>query len=183
MQHVLQRHLGALEAPALQDLEELADALLVRARGALHVEVVAHHHHVAAVERAGAHDVLHAAIVEELAHGGLDLVLLAVAAGRAGVGDDGAAARDDGRVLHEAGVGELLERRQHRHLHAAVLEGRDVVVVLLACQLVVRLAQLGCRRDALHHALGGAADDNIGELGHVCSFSCAVRVRVSMRIL
>ena len=166
MQHLLQLHLGALEAPALQDLEKLADALLVRAGGLTHVEVVAHHHDVAAVQRAGAHDVLHVLVVEELAHGRLDLVLLAVAAVGARVRDDGAAARDNGRVLHEAGIGVLLERRQHGHFDAAFLEGRDVVVMLLERQLVVGLAQFRSRRDALDHTLGWAADDDVRELGH-----------------
>ena len=52
VQDLLQRNLGTLEAPALENLAELADALFVGASGATDVEMVADHHDVAAVERA-----------------------------------------------------------------------------------------------------------------------------------
>ena len=170
VQDLLQLHFGTLEAPAFQDLAELADALFVRAGGLAHVEMVAHHHDVAAVQRARAHDALHVLVVEELAHGRLDLVLLAVAAVGARVRDDGAAAGDDSGILDEAGVGELLEGGQDGHFDAALLEGRDVVVMLLEGFLVIRLAEFGRGGDALDHGLGGAADDDVGELGHDGSF-------------
>ena len=166
MQDLLQRDLGALQAPTGQDLAELADALFVGAGGAAHVEVVAHHHDVAAVKSAGSHDVLDVLVVEEATDHGLDLVLLTVAAGSAGVGDDGAAAGDDGRVLDEAAVGELLESGQDRDVDAALLEGVLVVVVLLDGALVDGLAQLGCAGDAVAQRLTRAADDDMVELRH-----------------
>ena len=105
-------------------------------------------------------------VVEEATDHGLDLVLLTVAAGSAGVGDDGAAAGDDGRVLDEAAVGELLESGQDRDVDAALLEGVLVVVVLLDGALVDGLAQLGCAGDAVAQRLTRAADDDMVELRH-----------------
>ena len=178
MQHLLQRHLGALEPPALEDLDELADALLVGAGGAAHVEVVAHHHDVAAVERARGDDVLDVLVVEELADGRLDLILLAVTGISAGVGDNGAAARDDRGILHEARVRVLLQCRQLGYFHAALLQGGDVVVVLLHGALVDGLAQLRGARDAVAQRLARLADDDVGELGHRDSLSSLARFRV-----
>ena len=100
-------------------------------------------------------------VVKEATDGRLDLVLLAVAAIGTGVGNDGAAASDDGRIFDEAAVGILLECRQHRHVNAALLERMLVIVVLLD-----GLAKLGGTRDAIAQGLAGAADDDVAELGH-----------------
>ena len=163
MQDLLQRNLGALEAPALENLAELADALFVGASGATDVEMVADHHDVAAVERARRNDVLDMLVVKEATDGRLDLVLLAVAAIGAGVGNDGAAASDNGRILDKAAVGILLERRQHRHVNAALLER---MLVFLDGALVDGLAKLGRARDAIAQGLAGTTDDDVAELGH-----------------
>lgn len=98
VQDLLQRHLGALEAPALENLAELADTLFVGASRATDVEVVADHHDVAAVERAGGNDVLDMLVVKEATDDRLDFVLLAITTVGAGVGNDGAAASDNGRI-------------------------------------------------------------------------------------
>ena len=42
--------------------------------------------------------------------------------------------------------------------------------MLLEGFLVIRLAEFGRGGDALDHGLGGAADDDVGELGHDGSF-------------
>ena len=128
--------------------------------------MIADHHDVAAVERAGRNNVLDMLVVKEATDDRLDLVLLAVAAVSTGVGNDGAAASDDGRILDEAAVGILLEGRQHRHVHATLLERMLIIVVLLDGALVDRLAKLGCARDAIAQGLAGTTDDNVAELGH-----------------
>ena len=128
--------------------------------------MVADHHDVAAVERARRNDVLDMLVVKEATDGRLDLVLLAVAAIGAGVGNDGAAASDNGRIFDEAAVRILLECRQHRDIHAALLERMLVIVVLLDGALVDGLAKLGGTRDAIAQGLAGAADDDVTELGH-----------------
>ena len=105
-------------------------------------------------------------VVEEAAHGRLDLVLLAVTAGRTGVGNDGTAARNDRGVLHEAAVGVLLQRGQDGHVHAALLERVLVIVVLLDGALVDGLSQLGGAGDAVAEGLTGTANYDVAELGH-----------------
>ncbi len=143
MQDLLQRNLRTLEAPALENLTELANALFVGTSGATDVEMVTDHHDVAAVKRARRNDVLDMLVVKEATDGRLNLVLLAVAAIGAGVGNDGAAASDNGRIFDEAAVGILLECRQHRHVNAALLERMLIIVVLLDGALVDGLAKLG----------------------------------------
>lgn len=128
--------------------------------------MVADHHDVAAVERTRRNDVLDMLVVKEATDGRFDLVLLAVAAVGTGVGNDGAAASDDGRILDKAAVGILLERRQHRHVNAALLERMLVIVMLLDGALVDGLAKLGGTRDAIAQGLAGTADDDVAELGH-----------------
>ena len=128
--------------------------------------MVAHHHDIAAVERARGLNVLDVLVVKEAAHDRLDLVLLAVAAVRAGVGDDGAAARDDGRILNEAAVGILLKRGQDGDVDAALLKGVLVVVVLLDGALVHGFAQFRSAGDAVTQRLARAADDYVVELRH-----------------
>ena len=128
--------------------------------------MIADHHDVAAVERARRDDVLDMLVVKEAADNRLNLVLLAVAAVGTGVGNDGAAASDDGGILDKAAVGILFERRQHRHVHAALLERVLVIIVLLDRALVDGLAKLGCARDAIAQGLAGTTDDDVAELGH-----------------
>ena len=166
MQDLLQRNLGALETPALQNLAELADALFVGASGTADIEMVADHHDIAAIERTRGNNVLYMLVVEEATDDRLDLVLLAIAAIGTGVGNDGAAASNDGRILDEAAVGILLERGQHGHVDAALLECMLVIVVLLDRTLVDGLAKLGGTRDAIAQGLAGTTDDDVAELGH-----------------
>ena len=93
-------------------------------------------------------------------NGGLHLLGLAIAGASAWVVDDGAAAGNNGGVLDEAAVGILFHCGKHGNVHATLLQGFDVGVMLLNRLLVNRLAQLGCAGDA------GAADNNVGKLSH-----------------
>ena len=128
--------------------------------------MVADHHDVAAVERAGGNDVLDMFVVKEATDDRLDFVLLAITTVGAGVGNDGAAASDNGRILDKAAVGILLKRRQHRHVNATLLERMLVIVVLLDGALVDGLAKLGSARDAIAQGLAGTTDDDVAELSH-----------------
>ena len=56
--------------------------------------MVSDHHHIAALQCSGILDVLDMVVVKKLADRTDDLILFAVAGGCAGVGDDGAAARE-----------------------------------------------------------------------------------------
>ena len=105
-------------------------------------------------------------VVEELANGGLHFLGLAIAGAGARVVDDGAAAGDNGGVLNEAAVGILLHCGKHGNVHAALLQGLDVGVVLLNRLLVNRLAQLRCAGDAVAQRFARAADNNVGKLSH-----------------
>ena len=124
-------------------MDELPDALGVGAGRTPDIEAVAHHHHVATLERARSLDVGNAIVREELPQRGLHGGRLAVARGGAGVVDDGPTAGHHGGVLHEARVGELLEGRQHGDLEAAGAQSGDVGIVLLQSLLIDGFAQLG----------------------------------------
>ena len=132
--------------------------------------MVAHHHHVAALDGA-LRDVLDVLLRVEGAQRLDDVGLLPVAGGRAGVGDDGALGRDDGHVLHKAAVRILLHGGEDRDLGAAGLHGADVLVVLPQGQVVVRQAEV-CGGDALDHGPGGTADDDVAKHGIALLILC-----------
>ena len=135
--------------------------------------MVAHHHDVAAFQRAGLHDARDAVIGIEAADDRLHELFFALAAPCARAVDDRALAREHRRVLHETGVGIGLVGFQHGHDDAAVLQRLDVGVVLRERFPVVGLAQFGRRRDALHHRPRGPPHYRLTE--HRSSYRCVLK--------
>lgn len=105
-------------------------------------------------------------VVEEAADNGLDFIFLAVTGVCARIGDDSAAASDDGRVFDKAAVGIFLKSGQDRYVNAALLERMLVVVVLFDGALIDRLAEFGRAGDAVAQRLARASDDYVGKLSH-----------------
>lgn len=94
-------------------------------------------------------------VVEELADGGFHLGSLAVAGACTRIVDDGAAAGDYRRVLNEAGIGVLFQRRQNGNLNAALLQRLDIGIVLLDGLFVNGLPSSGALVMPSHSDLPG----------------------------
>ena len=121
---MLKRNFRAGKTVPREYFAKLADALRICAGTAPHVEMIAHHHHVAALKRTGCLNVLDFIILKELANGGYDALLFSVAGCCARIGDDGARSRDDRNILDKARIGKPIGA-----LSAAFLARLDQIIL------------------------------------------------------
>ena len=110
MEDLFQLDLGAGHAVLCKDLSQLANAFFICSGRAADIEVVADHHDIAALKRAGSLNVFNLLIIEKLLHRADDFVFFAIAGFRAWVSNNRALASNQSRVFHEAGIRIALVR-------------------------------------------------------------------------